>query len=55
MVGAGVTGNLSVIERPDGTYQLAYNGKPLYLWARDTKPGDVNGDGVGGVWTVAKP
>ncbi|HET7715138.1 MAG TPA: hypothetical protein VFK86_05885 [Bauldia sp.] len=33
----------------------AYDGWPLYLWVKDTKPGDVTGDGVGGVWHVAKP
>ena len=33
----------------------AYEGWPLYLWVKDTKPGDVTGDGVGGVWHVAKP
>jgi hypothetical protein len=25
------------------------------LWANDKKPGDKTGDGVGGVWKVAKP
>jgi predicted lipoprotein with Yx(FWY)xxD motif len=34
--------------------QWAYNGRPLYLWQKDKKPGDVTGDGVGGVWHVAK-
>jgi predicted lipoprotein with Yx(FWY)xxD motif len=32
----------------------AYEGWPLYLWVKDTKPGDVTGDGVGGVWHAAK-
>jgi predicted lipoprotein with Yx(FWY)xxD motif len=32
----------------------AYDGMPLYTWFKDTKPGDVTGDGVGGVWHVAK-
>jgi len=31
----------------------AYEGKPLYLWVNDKKPGDVTGDGVGGVWHAA--
>jgi predicted lipoprotein with Yx(FWY)xxD motif len=30
-------------------------GKPLYRYAGDAQAGDVNGDGVGGVWHVAKP
>jgi predicted lipoprotein with Yx(FWY)xxD motif len=32
----------------------AYEGSPLYLWVKDKAPGDVTGDGVGGVWHVAK-
>jgi predicted lipoprotein with Yx(FWY)xxD motif len=28
---------------------------PLYTFASDTKPGDTTGQGVGGVWFVAKP
>ncbi|HSV30184.1 MAG TPA: hypothetical protein VLL76_11530 [Candidatus Omnitrophota bacterium] len=48
-------GDLSAIARPDGGKQVAYKGKPLYLWVKDTKPGDTTGDGVKGVWHVAKP
>ncbi len=33
----------------------AHDGWPLYLWVKDTKPSDVTGDLVGGVWHVAKP
>ena len=51
--GAGVTG-LSAFPRDDGARQVAVNGRALYLYAADTRPGDVNGDGVGGVWHVAK-
>jgi len=43
---------LSVIKRDDGTEQWAINGKPLYLWAGDSKAGDQTGDNVGGVWHV---
>ena len=32
----------------------AYEGSPLYVWFKDKAPGDVTGDGVGGVWHVAK-
>ena len=38
----------SVITRTDGTRQLAYNGKPLYLDSGDSAPGQVRGDGAGG-------
>lgn len=33
----------SVLVRPDGQRQWAYNGQPLYLSPRDKRPGDVNG------------
>jgi len=45
----------TVITRDDGGKQWAYKGKPLYTWIKDTKPGDVTGDGVNGVWHIAKP
>lgn len=44
-----------VITRDDGTKQWAYQGKPLYLWSKDTKPGDKTGDGFNNVWKVARP
>ena len=44
----------SLVARKDGTKQWAYEEKPLYLWQGDKKPGDVSGDGVSGVWHVAK-
>lgn len=53
--GAMTTGDWSVVDRPDGSKQWAYKGKPLYLWVKDTKPGDTTGDGVKGVWHAAKP
>ena len=49
------TGDYTVVTRDDGTKQWAYKGKPLYLWVNDKKPGDKTGDGVGGVWKIAKP
>jgi predicted lipoprotein with Yx(FWY)xxD motif len=45
----------SVIERSDETYQWAVNGMPLYFWVNDKAAGDTTGDGVGGVWSVARP
>lgn len=45
----------TVIDRKDGTKQWAKDGKPLYYWVKDMKEGDATGDGVGGVWHVAKP
>lgn len=52
---SGVTGEAATIERADGTYQVVYNGMPLYFYSGDTASGDVNGQGIGGVWYAAKP
>ncbi len=51
---AKASGALGVIERKDGTRQYALNGQPLYFWAGDSARGDVNGDGVGGVWDAVR-
>jgi predicted lipoprotein with Yx(FWY)xxD motif len=48
----GVTGKVDAVTRPDGTYQVAFNGMPLYLYSGDTKAGDTNGQGIGNVWSV---
>lgn len=42
------------IARQDGTTQWAKDGAPLYFWVGDTAPGDTTGDGIGGVWHIAK-
>ena len=47
--------NYSLIPRKDGRMQAAYKGRPLYRYVGDKKPGDMNGDGVGGVWRLARP
>lgn len=52
---AKAMGKWSVVTRDDGSKQWAYDGKPLYAWVKDTKPGDVTGDGVNNVWHIAKP
>ena len=48
-------GDYMVITRDDGKKQWAIKGKPLYYWAKDSKPGDKTGDGVLNIWHVAKP
>ena len=52
---AQATGDFSLITRDDGKKQWAYKGKPLYLWVKDTKPGDTTGDKVNNVWVAARP
>jgi predicted lipoprotein with Yx(FWY)xxD motif len=51
----GVDGELALMDRTDGTTQVTYNGIPLYYFAADTKPGDVNGQWVGDAWFVVAP
>ena len=51
----GVEGELSLLERTDGSLQVAYNGIPLYYWARDEQAGDLTGQGVGDVWWIVAP
>ncbi len=41
--------------RKDGTTQVTYNGWPLYYFAKDKAPGDVNGQNIGSVWFVVSP
>ncbi len=52
VAGDGVDGSkLSVVARPDGGPDQLKLGKwPLYYFAGDGGPGDVNGQGSGGVW-----
>jgi predicted lipoprotein with Yx(FWY)xxD motif len=47
--------SFSAIIRTDMTYQLTYEGWPLYSFVRDMVPGDVNGEGsmgFGGRWSI---
>lgn len=51
--GPGVTGKLGTIKRSDGSTQATYNGRPLYTYIGDTRPGQAAGNGLnlsGGVW-----
>ena len=55
-------GDFSVIQRDDPAtdavevvYQWAYKNEPLYFYFEDSAPGDLNGDGVNGVWHIARP
>ncbi|MFO1395763.1 MAG: hypothetical protein U1F48_01745 [Burkholderiales bacterium] len=52
---AKASGDWSVITRDDGAKQWAYKGKPVYTWVKDTKPGDMTGDGfANGAWHAVK-
>ena len=43
-------GDLTLVKRKDGSMQWADDGKPLYTYVDDKKPGDVTGDGKNEVW-----
>jgi len=51
----GITGTLATIDTPDGKHQVTLDGWPLYTFAGDAAKGDVNGQGVGGIWWVLSP
>jgi len=57
--GAGITAALlGTSRRADGTMQVTYHGHPLYFFAKDTKAGQMNGEGVaafGAKWYVLSP
>ena len=52
--GAKADDEWSVVDRTDGTKMWAYDGHPLYTFVEDKAPGEIKGDGKGGVWHVAK-
>jgi predicted lipoprotein with Yx(FWY)xxD motif len=55
--GVTLTGKLGEIMRSGGAMQATYEGHPLYLYAGDTQPGQVNGnavDGFGALWYAIK-
>jgi len=51
----GITGEVGTITMADGSTQVTLNGWPLYYFAGDAAAGDVNGQGVGGIWWVLTP
>ncbi|WIX98164.1 hypothetical protein QRX60_29310 [Amycolatopsis mongoliensis] len=46
---------VGTVERADGSLQVTIGGWPVYRFAKDTKPGDTNGQGVGGTWFAVSP
>ncbi|MFD7100419.1 hypothetical protein ACFWA0_37050, partial [Streptomyces xanthophaeus] len=47
--------NYLVLDRPDGKKQQTVDCWPVYTFTGDKKPGDVNGQGVGGTWYAVAP
>ena len=48
-------GAVGIAVRPDGTRQVTLAGWPLYRYVGDTAPGELKGEGVGGVWHAVAP
>jgi predicted lipoprotein with Yx(FWY)xxD motif len=55
VVPSKVAAALTSFDRGGGVLQSAWKGHPLYRFAADKKPGDVQGDKVGNVWFVVDP
>ncbi|MGH3276201.1 MAG: COG4315 family predicted lipoprotein [Streptosporangiaceae bacterium] len=53
--GSGLTGKFGTITGTGGITQATYDGHPLYLFVKDTKPGMMTGNGLNGAWFVITP
>mgnify|MGYP001103303809 CR=1 FL=1 len=54
--GSGLSSpDFGTITREDGQQQTTYKGWPLYYYSGDSGADEINGEGVGQVWFVAKP
>jgi predicted lipoprotein with Yx(FWY)xxD motif len=53
--GARPGGPWRIVVRRGGERQWAYKGRLLYTWFKDHAPGQTSGDGLHGVWHVARP
>ena len=47
--------DVGVVTRDDGKLQVTIKGWPVYRFAKDTRKGDTNGQGVGGTWFGVQP
>lgn len=47
--------DVGVVKRADGSLQVTLGGWPVYRFSKDLKPGDTNGQGVGGTWFGVTP
>jgi predicted lipoprotein with Yx(FWY)xxD motif len=45
----------ATISTPGGFKQITINGMPVYYYAKDTKAGDILGQGVDNAWYLVSP
>ncbi|MGY4928940.1 hypothetical protein [Streptomyces sp. 900105755] len=43
------------VRRPDGQVQITVGGWPVHRFSGDSKPGDLNGQGLDGKWFAVAP
>ena len=53
-MGVRLVGKFGTIKRANGVLQATYKGHPLYTYAGDSAPGQIKGNGLGGVWHVLR-
>lgn len=51
-INASLFGNIT---RTGGSKETTFNGYPLYYYEYDTGAGNINGQGVGGIWYLMSP
>lgn len=52
-LGPGIAGTIGFVKLSSTTKQVTFDGYPLYTFVKDTKPGQVSGEGIvkfGGTW-----
>lgn len=47
-------GNWTIVTREDGEKMWAHDGRPVYRFTGDKKPGDTKGNNFGGAWHLVK-
>jgi len=55
IAGAGIAATIQSIAAPTGGSMIVAGKWPLYRFAGDAGPGDVNGQGTAGVWFAVAP
>ncbi len=49
---SGITGKIGTAPRVGNTEQVTYEGRPLYFYSGDSKPGVTKGQGLDGQWSI---